>query len=188
MQRTETCPPTTVTVRSRTGVELAEPVGALAGEGDGAMVDAFDVEGVGVFDAEGFAVGSVLDVPWSDAVLGPAELIEAGGSALTLALVTSWPARSMASQAVAETPATAASQIAVTPTTERSFTRMSTLCHFRGDTTPHGVPFPRGDHPVDRGRLRNPVCDHPGTDRSGPRRDHEGPRYVGAGVRRRPTT
>ena len=89
MQRTETCPPATVTVRSLTGVEVTEPVRVLADDGGGATVDGFDVEGFGVFEAEGIVVGPVLDAPWSDVVAEVAVPIEAGGSALTVAFVTS---------------------------------------------------------------------------------------------------
>jgi hypothetical protein len=135
VQRTETSPPSTVTVRSRIGAELTALVWLLlGGEGDRETVDVFDAEGFEVVDAEGCVVG-VLDAPWSDVVVGVAVLMASGGSALMLALVTSRPARSIANQAVADTPATARSQIAATPTANRSFTRMSTLCHFQGDTT-----------------------------------------------------
>jgi len=67
MQRTETCPPTTVTVRSLTGVEVTEPVSVLACEGDcdgdGATLEVFGAVGFGVVDAEGFVVGPVPDAP-----------------------------------------------------------------------------------------------------------------------------
>ena len=67
MQRTETCPPTTVTVRSLTGVEVTEPVSVLACEGDcdgdGAPLEVFGAVGFGVVDAEGFVVGPVPDAP-----------------------------------------------------------------------------------------------------------------------------
>ena len=135
MQRTETSPPSTLTVRSRTGAELTALVWLLlGGEGDRETVDVFDTEGFEVVDAEGCVVG-VLDAPWSDVVVGVAVLMASGGSALLLALVTSRPARSIANHAVADTPATATSQIAAMPTAERGLITMSSLCHL-GDHNP----------------------------------------------------
>ena len=96
-----------------------------------------------------------------------------GDSELTVPSVMPLPARSIATQAVTDTPATAASQIITTPSAERSFTTMTPLCHFHGKTPSHGVACGRGHNLADRGRCGHPVGDDPGTDRPGPLRDNE---------------
>jgi hypothetical protein len=81
----------------------------------------------------------------------------AGGTALTVTPVRSLPARSMATEAVADTPMTAASQIATMPPVERQEITMWPLCHLRNDNpqkpaTPlHGVACSCGNYLVDRG-------------------------------------
>src|SRR5665648_367691 len=124
VQRASTCPPATLTLRSL---------------------------GVADVDAEGCEVPFAGGGPALGAVVAMAGLAGRELSELTPASVMSRPARSMANHAVADTPATAASQIIAMPTAERSFVNMSPLCHFRDDTPahrggpPHGVTCCRGD-------------------------------------------
>ena len=105
VQRTETCPPVTVILRSRWTVDVAvsEP---LTTGGDEEVPVAWSAGERSVTGVVGVTVVPV-----------DRELSELPGAPLMSA-----PARSMATQAVAETPATVASQISAMPTAERSLT------------------------------------------------------------------
>lgn len=94
-----------------------------AGEGSGVAEGVVaNAEGV-VAVAVGFGFARVLSAaPWVGVFRG------AGARVLTLALVRSRPVRSMATHAVADTPATATSQIAAMAIAERGLTTMLTLC------------------------------------------------------------
>ena len=139
-------------VRSRTLTGLGELVRRLRGDdGDAGLpgdTDALAAEGLWdlsgdglvVTGAEGLRVGS-----WPGVVEPPNASIEPARRALTLAPVTSWPARSMATQALTDTPATATSQTVTATTTKRSFTTMATLFHFPSDGAPYGVGLPDVD-------------------------------------------
>jgi len=130
VQRTETCPPVTLTLR-------ADGVGKLAGLGlllpDGAgdgervlVVAAFVLAVVGVVasvvDAEGAGVAPVpVGTPLGVALgtVGPSEGID---SVAPPGSLMSRPAWLMANQAAADTPATVTSQIIAIATTVRAFT------------------------------------------------------------------
>jgi len=143
VQRTETRPPVTRMVRScgvgpgvtpclpfavRGGVGVC--VGVGVGAGAGVVRD--DGRGAGGGATERFAVAGGIDgfggvlVGWG-AMVGV--MTGAGAIVLILTLVMSRPARSMATHAVADTPTTAASQIAAIPLAERRLITMSPLCH-----------------------------------------------------------
>ena len=124
VQRTETSQPATLMVRScGEAVVVVGVAGVRAGESVGVA------EGVGVAtrvgDAEEVGVPSV-SVGWPPNV---GVLKGARGSVLTLASVMSRPALSMANHAVADTPATAASQMVAMPTAERRLITIWSLCH-----------------------------------------------------------
>jgi hypothetical protein len=170
VQRTETSPPVTLMLSScgvgGAGVGVvwgAEGIGgnAVAGgvEGGRGVAVPGCAEGLGV--AGGFDGVADIGGPSVGVIIG------AGGVVLALTSVMSRPARSMATHAVAETPATAASQIVAIPPAERRLITMSPLCHLRDDKPPkpatsHGVACSCGNYLVDRGRQQHQVCDHPG--------------------------
>jgi len=144
VQRTETCPPVTMTVRSRGVGELGVVWLGGAGEGDG-VVELAELVVVGVdVEAEGAGVDRVVVELLAGVVVptvGPSDRVK---SELESPPLMSRPARSMANQAVADTPATVASQIIAMPMAERSFTNTSSpsclhlRCHRRVDTPPTG--------------------------------------------------
>jgi hypothetical protein len=128
-----------MTVRSRGVGELGVVWrgGAGAGEGDG-VVELAELVAVGVdFEAEGSGVDDVgVELLRGVAVstLGPSDGVT---SVLESAPLMSRPARSIANQAVADTPTTVTSQIIATPRAARSFTNTSSpscvhlRCHRR---------------------------------------------------------
>jgi hypothetical protein len=139
VQRTETSPPGTLTLWS-TGVGAgagaavrpgAGRVGACAGCSVGVEVAAgAGIEaGVGACATLGVAAGT--DVAAAGVAVLPRVGVprDASGSTLALAGAMSRPARSMANQAVADTPATANIQIAAMPVAERRLVTTSSLCH-----------------------------------------------------------
>jgi hypothetical protein len=168
VQRTVTCPPATLAVRSfATAVTRGLGVVLRLGAGEGIGV----AEGVVVAEvARGLAVAVGLGFTVVGiGCLFVGVLRGTGASALTSAVVMSRPALSMATQAVADTPTTAVSQIVAAISAERRLFTMSPLCHLRGQTaqplgragrlgtpprcatSPHGVACCRGDNFVDRG-------------------------------------
>jgi hypothetical protein len=94
------------------GVRVVE--GARVAEGARAAEGARDGEGAGVSSVRDDGPLSGLVVTWAG--VGPSELKSAP--------LTSGPAWSMASHAVTDTPATAASQIVAMPTAKRIFSTM----------------------------------------------------------------
>src|SRR5674476_944848 len=119
------------------GVGVTVAGGAVAvAAGVGAAVRFWIAEGF----AEAVGLGE-LPAVWGSSV---GVLRGEEGKALALPSVMSRPALSMANQAVADTPPTAASQIAAPAPTERRFITMSPLCHLRDkkleeQATPNGV-------------------------------------------------
>lgn len=105
--------------------------GATEGDGNASGVAVGNASGVGVGVAEGVGVGVAVLL----GSLSRVGVLRGADSVLALAVVMSRPALSMASHAVADTPATATSQIAAMPTAERGLITMSSLCHL-GDPTP----------------------------------------------------
>jgi hypothetical protein len=111
-------------VRAEVGVafEIAAGAGFVSDDGrdaGGGATESFDVaEGRGVLVGGGAIIGVMMG---------------AGAIVLMLMLVMSRPARSMATHAVADTPTTAASQIAAMPPAERRLITMSPLCHLPDD-------------------------------------------------------
>ena len=131
VQRTETCPPVTWAVRSIGVVELTGLVWlSTDGEGDvdpwwlvelvGIAVDRV-VAGAVVLDAEGAGVAPVLLDPPLGVVLSAVEPSNGIASEAAPGSLIWRPALSIATHAVADTPATVATQIIATPTVERSF-------------------------------------------------------------------
>jgi len=105
--------------------------GGRLGRGVGAAVTTGAEVAAGVGVATDFAVGFGLG--FAGGVVGSLPIVgvfrDGGGRVLTLAVVMSRPALSMATHAVADTPATANTQIAAMPAAERRLVTMGSLCH-----------------------------------------------------------
>ena len=135
VQRTETQPPSTTWVRScRVGGGGGAGLGVVRGVGAALGVGvATRRGGAGVADGLAAAVGFWVAVGLGAAIVGAGSVVGtcAGtvGIVATLTLVMSRPARSMANHAVADTPTTAASQIAAMPPAERRVITIWPLCH-----------------------------------------------------------
>jgi hypothetical protein len=121
-----------------TGVGVALGVGVVTRRGGAGVA-----EGLAAAVLFGVAVGlGVASVcSGSGVVVG----VDAGtvGMVATLTFVMSRPARSMANQAVADTPATAASQIAAMPLAERRVITMWPLCHLPNEQPAKRTTQPR---------------------------------------------
>ena len=133
VHRTETCPPVPWAVLSIGVVELLGVVRVLT-DGEGhvdprglvgllGIVVAPVVAGAAVaFDAEGAGVATGLVGPPLGVALSEAEPSEEIASEVAPVSLISRPALSIATHAVADTPATVTSQIIAMPTAGRSFT------------------------------------------------------------------
>jgi hypothetical protein len=102
-------------------------VGAGVGAGAGVVRNDGRVAGGGATERLAVADGIGGVLVGRGAMVGG--MMGAGAIVLILTLVMSRPARSMATHAVADTPTTAASQIAAIPLAERRLITMSPLCH-----------------------------------------------------------
>lgn len=131
VQRTETCPPVTMTVRSIGVVERTGLVWlSTDGGGDADRWGLAELLGVAVAwvvaeavvaDTEGVGVAPVLVAPPLGVALSAVGPSEGTASKVDPGSVIARPALSIATHAVADAPATVTSQISAMPAPERSF-------------------------------------------------------------------